>query len=186
MRKAFKVATVFTGAAACAAACATALAPAAGAVTTMRAQQAVPATSKRNCAIGPRTHLRWSSGGRIAAHHGPTCVGGANSPSKNAILGVTYTKYCPGNNFGDIFTNNPNIPNPSIPFAPGQDDDQFPSQSQPRRVGHYQPVARRLYAPPDGFRPGPGRRCGVPVRDGSHGPAVQCHLQTEEGGPGGA
>jgi hypothetical protein len=124
MRKAFKVATVFTGAAACAAACATALAPAAGAVTTMRAQQAVPATSKRNCAIGPRTTslvLWWPA----AAHHGPTCVGGANSPSKNAILGVTYTKYCPGNNFGDIFTNNPNIPNPSIPFAPGQTTINF-------------------------------------------------------------
>jgi hypothetical protein len=99
MRKAFKVATVFTGAAACAGA----FAPAAGAATTVRAQQAEPATSHWNCAIGPRTKAAvfvWPSD----THHGPTCVGDANENNQATSLGTYYNSYCPGNNYGYVFT----------------------------------------------------------------------------------
>ena len=95
MRKAFKVATVFTGTAACAAM----LGPAAEAATAANAQQAEPATSHRNCTIGPRTHstvLWWLS----TAHHGPTCVGGANDFRVATHLGTYYSKLCGGNNSG--------------------------------------------------------------------------------------
>jgi hypothetical protein len=99
MRKAFKVATVFTGTAACAAL----LAPAAEAATGANAQQAEPATSVRNCTIGPKTHSMvfwWLS----TAHHGPTCVGGANSVNVTKHLGVRYKDFCGGTNYGRIFT----------------------------------------------------------------------------------
>jgi hypothetical protein len=98
MRKAFKVATVFTGTAACAAA----FAPAAGAATTAGTQQVEPATSHRNCVIGPRTTSMvfwWLS----TANHGPTCVGGANNRGLRTTLGVDYSKFCGGNNYGYVY-----------------------------------------------------------------------------------
>lgn len=95
MRKALKVATVFTGTAACAAA----FAPAAGAATMAKTQQMELATSHWNCAIGPRTTATvfwWPS----TAHHGPTCVGGANKNGRTTSLNTSYSSYCPGNNVG--------------------------------------------------------------------------------------
>jgi hypothetical protein len=97
MRKAFKVATVFTGTAACAAM----FVPAAEAATAANAQQAEPATSHHNCAVGPRTTstvLMWPS----AAHHGPTCVGGEVDYRVFTRLGTHYSKICGGNNSGWI------------------------------------------------------------------------------------
>lgn len=95
MRRAFKVATIFTGTAACAAG----FAPAAVAATTAKAQQAEPATSHWNCVVGPRTTATvfwWPT----SAHHGPTCVGGANKNGMATPLNVQYSSYCPGNNYG--------------------------------------------------------------------------------------
>ena len=94
MRKAFKVATVFTGAAACAAA----FAPAAGAATAARTQPAEPATSHHNCGGGRTTStvFWWPS----AAHHGPTCVGGYNNYHSVTFLDTYYSGYCPGDNYG--------------------------------------------------------------------------------------
>jgi hypothetical protein len=95
MRRAFTVATVFTGTAACAAA----FAPAAGAVTTARDQPLEPATSHRNCATGPRTTSTvfwWLPG----ADHGPTCVGGANYRGSVTFLYNSYSDFCAGNNSG--------------------------------------------------------------------------------------
>src|SRR6185437_1152904 len=98
MRKAFKVATVFTGAAACA----TGFAPAALAATTARTQQVEPITSHRNCIIGPET----SSTVLIrptAAHHGPTCVSGSLNSGVPTPLGDTFFSFfCAGNNAGSI------------------------------------------------------------------------------------
>jgi len=98
MRKAFKVATVFTGAAACAAA----FAPAAEAATTARTQLIEPATSHRNCAGGTTTSTVLFR--PTSADHGPTCVGGANNYDSPTYLGGTYfTYFCAGNNYGSIF-----------------------------------------------------------------------------------
>ena len=101
MRKAFKVATVFTGAAACAAMGA----PAAEAATAANARQAEPATSVRNCAIGPRTTSMvfwWPN----AANHGPTCLGGfANRGVSVDLEGNKFRAFCGGNNYGTIYTN---------------------------------------------------------------------------------
>jgi hypothetical protein len=77
--------------------------PAAEAATAANAQQAEPATSVRNCTIGPRTHsmvFHWLS----TAHHGPTCVGGANSVGVSKHLGVRYKDFCGGTNYGNIGT----------------------------------------------------------------------------------
>jgi hypothetical protein len=88
MRKSFKVATVFTGAAAAAAV----FAPAAGAAT------ATADAVRYNCPIGPRTAatvLYWPT----SKHHGPTCVSSIGLIS----VGDTYFSYfCAGNYFGVI------------------------------------------------------------------------------------
>lgn len=113
MRKAFKVATVFTGAAACAAA----FAPAAGAATTARNQQMEPATSHRNCVVGPKTSstvLRWPT----AAHHGPTCVSFFGNPGTPTLLGNNFfTFFCAGNNGGSIIYGPP--AKPTRVYGPG-------------------------------------------------------------------
>jgi len=90
MRNAKKVATVFTGAAACAAA----FTPAAQAATTQTAhgQQttAAPRTA-HNCTIGPPTTsvvFTWPA----SRHHGPTCV---NTLGPTA-LGAKFVNVCPG------------------------------------------------------------------------------------------
>jgi hypothetical protein len=97
MRKAFKVATAFTGAAACAAA----FTPAAEAVTapTLRTQ-VVPNVEHRNCPIGPSTTSMvfwWSA----AAHHGPTCAGSGGVPG-HIVFSHWFSRICTGNNKGYI------------------------------------------------------------------------------------
>ena len=104
MRKSFKVATVFTGTAAAAAA----FAPAAGAATIR------PATSHRNCALGvytTSTVLFWPT----SKHHGPTCVGGANGSSPTPLGNNYFTYACAGNNAGFIDMTNGNTRS----YAPG-------------------------------------------------------------------
>jgi hypothetical protein len=106
MRKAFKVATVFTGTAAFAAG----FAPAAVAATGRAA------ASHWNCAIGPRTKATvfwWPS----SKNHGPTCVGDANQNGAPAHLGTFYQSYCPGNNKGWFDTS---VVDLSYKIHPGQ------------------------------------------------------------------
>jgi hypothetical protein len=98
MRKAFTVATAFTGAAACAAL----FAPGADAATTAKAQPIMPGTVHKNCAIGPATTsaVFWW---RSTAHHGPTCVGGSPDFNVPTSLGDNYfASVCPGNNYLSI------------------------------------------------------------------------------------
>ena len=101
MRKAFKVATAFTGAAACAAA----FTPAAEAVTAPAPKtQVVPDVVVKNCAIGgPTTSMvfTWST----AAHHGPTCVGSAGVPGTKT-LNHFFSAVCTGNNIGWLSSGN--------------------------------------------------------------------------------
>jgi hypothetical protein len=105
MRKSFQMATVFTGAAACAAV----FAPTAGAVTartapavragaaTARTTAAVPATASENCNAGTKTwvHVYFPAG----AHHGPVCFGGRGVAG---VADVTRLGVCGGNNSGYI------------------------------------------------------------------------------------
>jgi hypothetical protein len=92
MRKAFKVATVFTGVAACAAV----FTPAAEAATTT----IKPATSHRDCGAGGTTSMMlWF---QPSAHHGPLCVGGANGKGWNHIGLDTTAAWCAGNNSGSM------------------------------------------------------------------------------------
>jgi hypothetical protein len=95
MRKAFRVATVLTGAAAC--------------VTALpSAAMAAPATAPRtpliqpdnigNCTAGTSTtsvHLYWNA----SEHHGPTCVGGHTVKTWGST-GPQFSRLCPGNNNG--------------------------------------------------------------------------------------
>jgi hypothetical protein len=97
MRTAFKVATVFTGAAACAAA----FTPAAQAATatTAKTQQIKPDTVKKDCVIGPSTTsmvFYWYS----FSNHGPTCVGSAGNPTNTVTLDHSFAGFCTGNNSG--------------------------------------------------------------------------------------
>jgi hypothetical protein len=91
MRTAFKVATVFTGAAACAAA----FAPAAGAATTAKTQLMEPGAFHKNCTGGSTRSVHFYY--PMAADHGPTCVGEAGSTS---LGGTHYSSVCTGNNNG--------------------------------------------------------------------------------------
>lgn len=106
MRKSFQMATVFTGAAACAAV----FAPTAGAVTartapavragaaTARTTAAVPATVSENCNAGTKTwvHVYFPAG----ADHGPVCFGDRGIVG---VASVTLLGVCGGNNSGVIF-----------------------------------------------------------------------------------
>jgi hypothetical protein len=98
MRRAFKVATVFTGAAAAVAA----FTPAAEAATAAGAQRMEPTTSLRNCNgnIASTTSMvfMWP----VSKHHGPTCIGdGKHSRQGDPVHPDTnYGNYCAGNNFG--------------------------------------------------------------------------------------
>jgi hypothetical protein len=96
MRKAFRVATAFTGAAACAAAFTPAAATAAA--TTAKTQIG-PDAFHRDCPDYSTTsvHLYWPA----SKDHGPTCVGqlGTTSLASNYFSGV-----CTGNNSGDMVT----------------------------------------------------------------------------------
>jgi hypothetical protein len=96
MRKAFRVTTMFTGAATCAAAFTpgvTALA------ATTRPQQIEPDTGAKNCAIGTSTTsmvLSWSPRG----DHGPTCIGSGGQPGTVNLGGKVFDDYCTGDNYG--------------------------------------------------------------------------------------
>ena len=100
MRRAFKVATVFTGAAAAAAA----FTPAVGAATAAGAQRMGPAESIRDCKAKTTTTsvvLVWPK----FTNHGDTCVGDAHDPGDAAFLNSNgFSSYCPGNNVGNILT----------------------------------------------------------------------------------
>lgn len=105
MRKSFRVATVFTGAAACAAAFTPAAALAATATTMAKTQQMGPDTFHINCPGGktgaPTTSMHFYYA--PSADHGPTCVGQLGHTS----LGDTfYWSYCAGNNSGHLSTPN--------------------------------------------------------------------------------
>jgi hypothetical protein len=102
MRRAFKVATVFTGAAAAAAA----FTPAAMAATATGAQRMEPATSSpRNCNQNLLSTTSMVFTWLPSAHHGQTCIGDGDtrrrgigtSPSAN------YGNYCAGNNSGYLY-----------------------------------------------------------------------------------
>jgi hypothetical protein len=107
MRKSFQMATVFTGAAACAAA----FAPTAGAATTRtapavragaastRTAAAVPArTVSVDCNASTKTwvHVYFPAG----ADHGPVCFGDRGAEGVNS---VTLVGECGGNNSGWIY-----------------------------------------------------------------------------------
>jgi hypothetical protein len=107
MRKAFRMATAFTGAVACAAA----FTPAATAATPKTHELKAPEVKlpnprgikpdmeKKNCAIGPRTTsvvFYWPT----SAHHGPTCVGGAGAGSTISLSNHLFANVCFGNNDG--------------------------------------------------------------------------------------
>jgi hypothetical protein len=97
MRTAFKVATVFTGAVACAAA----FTPAAEAATTTTAKTQLiePEIFKKNCAIGPSTTSVVLT--RLpSAHHGPTCVG---EKGKITLSNTYFSYFCAGNNYGQYW-----------------------------------------------------------------------------------
>jgi hypothetical protein len=106
MRKAFKVVTVFTGTAACAAA----FAPAAGAATVT----VKPTTTHKNCSLGPKTTSMvfwWPA----SANHGPTCVGGYGDPGYTTNLDTYYSSFCAGDNYGSVFIKG----RPDVSFGPG-------------------------------------------------------------------
>jgi hypothetical protein len=77
MRKAFRVATVFTGAATCAATFTPAATATAG--TTAMINEIKPHTTVKNCttSITRSAVFYWSPN----EHHGPTCVGGEGGKS---------------------------------------------------------------------------------------------------------
>ena len=99
MRRAFKVATAFTGAAACAAM----FAPGAEAAAATTAKtQIVPNTTHKNCTIGPTTTSMvfwWFP----SSKHGPTCAGSAGHPG-STTLNHSFSKICTGDNYGWMYT----------------------------------------------------------------------------------
>jgi len=104
MRKAFQVATVFTGAAACAAAF-TPTAMAATATPTKTQQINAPDIVKKNCGGGSVTRSMvfvWAN----QAAHGPTCVGGSpGGPGTVSLSGNSFGGFCTGNNYGWLIEN---------------------------------------------------------------------------------
>jgi hypothetical protein len=98
VRRAFRVAATFAGAAAGAAA----FAPAAGAATAVPNTTAAPVFN--NCPAGTShyVHLYFSP----SKHHGPQCLGYNGThyfPNSKSPTGVLYSAFCPGNNNGYIF-----------------------------------------------------------------------------------
>ena len=112
MRTAFKVATAFTGAAACAAAFTPAAeaAPTTTATAAARTQLMMPDTAHHNCTVGPATTsavFYWPA----SKHHGPTCVGGLpNLHVRTSLGGTDFSKMCAGNNSGYFFVHTLNSP----------------------------------------------------------------------------
>lgn len=104
MRKSFKVATAFTGAAAATAMCA----PAAGAATV------APDVTHYNCNAPTfwGTVLYWPA----SAHHGPTCVSGITFPGRTYLANTYFQYFCAGNYAGNII-----FPNRAARhYGPGQ------------------------------------------------------------------
>jgi hypothetical protein len=103
MKRSFKVATVFTGATAFAAA----FTPTAGAVTVSAKTQLIkPDIFKKNCTLGHPTtsvHFYWPA----AAHHGPTCLGEAGTTS---LGGTVFASFCAGNNYGWFSASGVHVP----------------------------------------------------------------------------
>jgi hypothetical protein len=100
MRRSFQVATIFTGAVACAAA----VAPVAEAApaATAKTQVIKPDVVKKNCVVGPNTTsmvFYWYS----FQDHGPTCIGSAGAPGTET-LNHSFAGFCTGDNYG-WFTN---------------------------------------------------------------------------------
>jgi hypothetical protein len=127
MRKAFTVATVFTGAATCAAA----FTP-----TTAAATDEAHVTV-RDCSGATTTSmvLYWVPSER----HGPTCIGGYGGPYSVSLSGsILFTGYCTGGNSGTFF-----VDQNKTPFEAGETVD-YPGSPpviskvriQKRRVGH--------------------------------------------------
>jgi hypothetical protein len=120
MKRSFRVATVFTGAAA-----AVSLTPAVNAVAmpgnavqVPKAQEATPNITVENCNSGTRQwiHLYYTA----AEHHGPVCLGHPGTyivPNHNTV----FQSFCAGNNFGRIIGKNSdtNLSSSSVTFGPG-------------------------------------------------------------------
>jgi hypothetical protein len=115
MKRTFRVATVFTGAAACAVALAPTAeaAPAAPGATTTITPETITAN---NCTAGEWNwlHLYYTA----AEHHAtPACFGGTgvfNIPGNKR-----FTRFCAGGNIGDLITSRSIIPfSPTIPSIP--------------------------------------------------------------------
>jgi hypothetical protein len=109
MRKSFRVATVFTGAAACAAA----FAPAAGAAPVAAGIIPKPITAN-DCTAG---ELDWAHMYYTAAenHTIPACFAGIGTYWIAGSKRFTY--FCPGNNSGYLWTNYGSIPFSAGPFS---------------------------------------------------------------------
>lgn len=101
MKRSFKVATAFTGVAACA----TVMAPAAGAATTMR-------DTAMNCTANtaPWVHLYYSPNQH---HPTPACFG--NNGANFITHGQKFSELCTGNNFGFFV-----ISGATSPFGSGE------------------------------------------------------------------
>ena len=96
MRRAFRVATAFAGAAACA----TAFAPAADAAVARpeaATHEAKPDITVENCTSGTKQwmHLYWPA----SKKHGPTCFGFAGP---TLVQSVSWSGVCGGDNYGTI------------------------------------------------------------------------------------
>jgi hypothetical protein len=93
MKRSFRVATVFTGAAACAAA----FTPGVATAATAKADLITPDIAHKNCphtpALTKSVHFYYPP----SAKHGPTCVAG---DGKTSLGGTVYSFICTGNNFG--------------------------------------------------------------------------------------
>jgi len=99
MRRAFRVATAFTGAVACAAVFTPGTTAMAG--TTSKARQMRP-DDIIDCPTGYNTsvHLYWNT----SEGHGPTCVGNYQTTYWQPDSAPRYKTLCPGNNSGVFYS----------------------------------------------------------------------------------
>ena len=121
MKRSFRVATVFTGAAA-----AMSLTPAVNALAmpgnlaqVPKGQEVTPNITVENCNSGTRQwiHLYYTA----AENHGPTCLGHPGTyvvPNHNTV----FQSFCAGNNFGVISGLNPSGAFRDVPITPGNEE----------------------------------------------------------------
>ena len=104
MRKSFRVATVFTGAAA-----ATVVAPIATATAAVK-----PAINHQTCnsSTKPWVHLYYTA----AEKHPPVCFG--NNGFYSILSGTRFVSVCPGNNIGSLEALYPNGDHVPVTFSP--------------------------------------------------------------------